>query len=129
MKLKRRFITLVEMMIVMFLIAMITGVIAYNYTGSLEEGKSFKTTQGMGKIQNILNLYLAANPEEYDNIESSWKSIIKSSKLVKNPDDLIRDGWGAEYEVTRDENGEIQVKSERYNNYKSKSKGGSLFNK
>ena len=31
---KRRFITLVEMMIVMFLIAMITGVIAYNYTGN-----------------------------------------------------------------------------------------------
>ncbi len=33
------------MMIVMFLIALITGVIAYNYRGSLEEGKSLKQSR------------------------------------------------------------------------------------
>ena len=61
---KKRFVTLVEMMIVMFLIAMITGVIAFNYTGSLEEGKAFKTKSGIDKIHTILDLHLASHPEE-----------------------------------------------------------------
>ncbi len=39
----KRCVTLIEMMIVMFLISLITGVIAYYYRGSLDEGKAFKT--------------------------------------------------------------------------------------
>lgn len=43
----------------MFLIAMITGVIAYNYTGSLEEGKAFKTKAGIEKfIQSLICIWL-----------------------------------------------------------------------
>ena len=50
MKIKRHFVTLIEMMIVMFLIMLITGVIAYNYRGSLDEGKAFKTRAGIEKV-------------------------------------------------------------------------------
>lgn len=126
---KKRFITLVEMMIVMFLIAMITGVIAYNYTGSLEEGKAFKTKAGIDKIHTILDLYLATHPEDRDSIDSQWKAIVATSKLVKNPEELVRDGWGYEYEVGRGDNDDIVIKSERYNAYKSQNKSGSLFSK
>src|SRR4029078_1407908 len=95
--LHRRFITLVEMMIVMFLIAMITGVIAYNYTGSLEEGKAFKTKAGIQKIETILAL--ESSSSDMDHIDKEWKEIIKHSPLVQNPEDLMKDGWGNEYEV------------------------------
>lgn len=125
---KRRFITLVEMMIVMFLIAMITGVIAYNYTGSLEEGKAFKTKAGIDKINTVLDLHLATHPEDRDNIESKWRSVVESSQLVKNPKDLIKDGWGFEYEVSQGQNNEIEIKSEKYNQYQSAKGKGSLFN-
>jgi general secretion pathway protein G len=128
-RLKKRFITLVEMMIVMFLIAMITGVIAYNYTGSLEEGKAFKTKAGIEKIHTVLDLYLATNPGERENIATNWKAIVANSQLVKNPNELIKDGWGEEYEVGTDSQNEIEIKSRKYEAYLAAKGKGSLFNK
>lgn len=124
---KKRFITLVEMMIVMFLIAMITGVIAYNYTGSLEEGKAFKTKAGIDKIHTVLDLHLATHPDDKDSIDTMWKQIVERSQLVKNAKDLMKDGWGDEYQVSKGDNNEIVVKSERYELYKNKTDKGSLF--
>lgn len=125
---KRRFITLIEMMIVMFLIAMITGVIAYNYTGSLEEGKAFKTKAGIEKIHTILDLHLAIHPEDRDSIDSGWKDIVQNSQLVKNAKDLMMDGWGGDYQVGRDQNGDIEIKSAKYEAYQSAKGKGSMFN-
>lgn len=123
---RKRLITLVEMMIVMFLIAMITGVIAYNYTGSLEEGKAFKTKAGIDKIRTILDLHLAVHPDEKEHIDRDWKAIVESSKLVKNPQELMKDGWGDTYRVSIDQEGNIEVVSEKYDRYKGTK--GSLFN-
>jgi type II secretory pathway pseudopilin PulG len=128
-KLRRRFITLVEMMIVMFLIAMITGVIAYNYTGSLDEGKAFKTKAGIDKIHTVLDLHLATHPDDRDNIDSQWKTYVENSQLVKNGKELIKDGWGAEYKVGRNHEGEIEISSDKYEEYLRKKGQGSLFNK
>jgi general secretion pathway protein G len=125
---KRRFITLVEMMIVMFLIAMITGVIAYNYTGSLEEGKAFKTKAGIEKIHTVLDLHLATHPEDRDHIDTRWREIVESSQLVKSPKELLKDGWGIEYSVSKDQNGDIEIKSEKYSQYQASKGKGSLFN-
>lgn len=128
-RLKKRYITLVEMMIVMFLIAMITGVIAYNYTGSLEEGKAFKTKNGIEKIHTVLDLYLATHPDNASHIEADWQTIVKESQLVKNPSELIRDGWGVIYNVHRGQDGEIEITSERYNRYLESKGKSSLFAK
>lgn len=127
-QLKKRFITLVEMMIVMFLIAMITGVIAYNYTGSLEEGKAFKTKAGIEKIHTIIDLHLAVNPADKEGISSNWKDILARSPLVKNANELAKDGWGDEYQVGTDNNGELEITSKRYTDYQQK-KQGSMFKK
>jgi len=125
---KRRFVTLVEMMIVMFLIAMITGVIAYNYSGGLDEGKAFKTREGMTKISNILEMYLTKNPEEKTNLNTTWQGIVNSSSLVKKGSDLIHDGWGGDYYVNFDENsGEIIITSKKYEDYQAKKGKNSLF--
>lgn len=126
--LQKRFITLVEMMIVMFLIAMITGVIAYNYTGSLEEGKAFKTKAGIEKIHTVLDLYLATHPDEMNNIDTQWKEIVANSQLVKNAGELTKDGWGVDYQVHKgDSEGDIIIKSERYEAYLQAKGKGSLF--
>lgn len=125
--LKKQFITLVEMMIVMFLIAMITGVIAYNYTGSLDEGKAFKTKAGIEKIHTVLDLYLASHPDEASNIDSNWRQIVSNSQMVKNPNELIKDGWGMEYEVSRGNDGEIVIKSAKYESYQAGKGKSGLF--
>lgn len=115
---QRRFVTLIEMMIVMFLIALITGVIAYNYRGSLDEGKAFKTKASIEKIETILNLEIAKNPQLRDSIASEWKTVIGNSPLVHDKNALLTDGWGAEYQVDIDDNGSIRVSSEKFNEYK-----------
>lgn len=114
--LKRRYVTLIEMMIVMFLIALIIGVIGYNYRGTLEEGKAFKTKAGIEKLETILNLAVAENSSLLDDIESNWQDIVRNSPLVQNPSALINDGWGQPYQVSV-EDGQIVVRSERYETY------------
>jgi len=118
-KAKKRAITLVEMMIVMFLIAMITGVIAYNYSGSLEEGKAFKTKAGKEKIETILSLYQAQHPGE--DIQGTWQEIVKRSPMAKDGASLINDGWGVEYKVDIHESN-IEVTSSRYTQYEANKK-------
>jgi general secretion pathway protein G len=115
--LQRRFMTLIEIMIVMFLIALITGVIAYNYRGSLDEGKAFKTKVAIEKLETILNLKISENPDMANNITSDWQSVVRSSPLVANPDALIRDGWGIPFDVSIDDRGGVHVSSQKYDSY------------
>jgi len=117
-KKKRKFITLIEIVIVMFLIAMITGVIAYNYTGTLEKGKAFKTEMGIERLTTVLNLYAAEHPSFVENIEGKWKDAVTTSPLVNKPNDLIFDGWGYEYHVNVDSTGNIEVSSPKLEEYK-----------
>ena len=123
---QRRFITLIEIMIVMFLIALITGVIAYNYRGSLDEGKAFKTKTGIEKVETILNIEAAKNPELTNQIQSKWRELIITSPLVHDPKSLLKDGWGEEYQESVNENGAIRVESRKFDEYKRTHQ--SLFN-
>lgn len=115
---RKRYVTLIEMMIVMFLIALITGVVAYNYRGSLDEGKAFKTRAAIEKIETILNLEVAKNPALRDDIVSNWQNVIGNSPLVHDPKALTTDGWGEGYQVSVDnESGAIKVASRKYEEY------------
>jgi len=115
---KKRYVTLIEIMIVMFLIALITGVIAYNYRGALDQGKVFKTEAGIERLETILNLQISENPKLADAIENNWTEVIKLSPLVRDPAALSKDGWGDEYKVTVVD-GAIKVTSEKLNAYRS----------
>jgi general secretion pathway protein G len=114
---RKRYITLIEIMIVMFLIALITAVIAYNYRGSLEEGKAFKTKAAMEKLETILNLKAAEDPGFLNDVESQWQEVVNTSPLVKDPRALVYDGWGYPFRVEIDNQGTIRVTSEKYNQY------------
>lgn len=120
----RRAITLIEMIIVMILIAMITGAVAYNYRESLNEGRAFKTKELMSRLDTIIAIYLAENPEQAANIESSWQNIILRSSLLKNPKESLKDGWGQPFklEQRRGDGGQIEyvVVSEEYERYRKK---------
>lgn len=114
---KRRHITLIEIMIVMFLIALIAGVITYNTVGSLDEGRAFKTKTGIEKLETILSLKVAENPEALNDMETKWQEYVTASPLVQNPKALIKDGWGQDYKVTV-EGSQIKISSEKYETYK-----------
>ncbi len=110
-KRKKRAVTLIEMIVVMLLIATITGALAYNYNASLSEGKAFKTREGISRIKTILALALAEdnqlNPSE---IDSSWQSLVQNSPLAGKSKDLLTDGWGKPYEVhCQEKDGEQEI--------------------
>lgn len=124
---KKRAVTLIEMIVVMLLIAMITGALAYNYNGSLNEGKAFKTREAITRIKTILSLTLAEesnlNPPE---LVANWQSYVQHSPLAGKADNLLKDGWNEEYEVNlvQTEGGgeEIVVTSKRLQAYEQQKK-------
>jgi len=114
---RRRYITLIEMIIVITLIGIIMGALAWRYTGALDKGKAFKTETGMARLETILNLAVAERPGIINDIDSEWKKVVEQSPLVDDPNKLIYDGWGEEYDVSV-EDGEIIVRSQNYENYR-----------
>ena len=60
MKYKKRksALTLLEIMIVIFLITLITGAIGYNMKGALDRGRAFRTEQAKEQLLNLLLICL-----------------------------------------------------------------------
>lgn len=121
----KRYVTLIEMMIVMFLIAMIIGVVAYNYQSTLEEGKAFKTKTAKEKLATVLTIAISNNPNIVENLETNWREEVRKSPLVQNSNDLIKDGWGQEFTVNY-ENGRVIIRSSRYEEYLRKNPGSAF---
>ncbi|MDN3506152.1 MAG: type II secretion system protein [Simkaniaceae bacterium] len=114
---KKRAFTLLEIMIVIFLIGIIGSVIGYNMKGSLDKGKAFKTQQAKLKIKDILELEMAkgVTPER---ITEDPEKYLRASRLVKNPDKMMKDGWGDRFDVSLKDNGDLNIKSIKYSNWK-----------
>lgn len=121
MKRKRTF-TLLEIMIVIFLIGLIGSVIGVNMKGNMEKGKAFKTKQAMQQIDDALTLLLAEDEITPQQINEDFVSCLRHSNLVKSPKELARDGWKAPFVVTIDDKMKIRVESEKYLAYLKKHK-------
>lgn len=118
---KKRAFTLLEIMIVIFLIGLIGSIIGYNMKGSLDEGKAFKTEQAAMKIQDLLELEIAQGAD-VEEMKKDPKKFLKASGIIKNADTLYKDGWGKEFVVTINSEGEVSVKSDALEVFKTKKK-------
>ncbi len=116
---KKHALTLLEIMIVIFLIGIIGSVIGYNMKGSLDEGRAFRTEQAIGQIRDILAMEIAqGNP--VDVVVKNPESFLKHSGLVKDPAKLLKDGWGVPFTISAGQiKGEVRVSSKRYTEYKN----------
>lgn len=118
---KKRTLTLIEIMIVIVLIGLIGSVIGVNMKGSLDKGKEFKTEQAITQIQDILELAVAQGHSP-DEVVLNWDKHLSDSGLVKDPKKFILDGWNKELEIRADSRGKISVVSENLKKYKAKQK-------
>lgn len=115
---KKYTMTLLEIMIVIFIIGIISSVIGYNMKGSLEKGRAFKTKEGINKLYEIVQLEEAGGKAlnlEKD-LGDSVAELLKHSGLVRNPKDLMKDGWGNPYHFSY-ENMELRITSKKYEDY------------
>ncbi len=96
---RRLCVTLIEMIIVMILIATITGALAYNYQRSLDRGKLFATKQRVERLKAILTLYFSEHPEQVE-ANTDWINIINDSGLAPpNPAELLKDDFGESFQI------------------------------
>ena len=122
MKIKKRSITLLEIMIVIFLIGLIGGAIGVNLKGSIEKGKVFKTEQAQKQIKDVLLLQVAEG-SDIDDVIKDPVEYLKESGLVKDPKEMLLDGWKKPFQISKNKIGDdIIVTSETLDNYKKKSK-------
>lgn len=112
---KKRPVTLLEIMIVIFLIGMIASVIGVNMKGSLEEGKYFKTEQAMEQIRDVVLLEVAKNNLSLKEVIEAGKvpKILNESELIKSSKDILKDGWGEPFEITYSKN-DIKIYSSKF---------------
>lgn len=119
MKRKKRPLTIIEMMIVITLIGIIAAVLGYNMQGALEKGKAKQTELAIEKVRNILELeYSTDDSATLSRICKEPAKYLRQSGLVKNPNDLLKDGWGEKLQI-KHEDGALIVFSNKYNLYKS----------
>jgi general secretion pathway protein G len=122
---KKRFITLLEIMIVILLIGIIGSVVGYNMKGSLDKGRAFKTKQAQEQIKNILLLEAAERDLSLADVVNKASEYLSKSALVKNADELIKDGWGEKMNIkieTSQDQEAINVISQKLIEYENKQK-------
>lgn len=100
----KRAMTLMEIMVVIFLIGIITGVVGYNVKGSLDKGKQFKSQQAKRRLEDILQMEVAQNNliEQQFNEGKPLKDILEDTGLVTEKDAkaLLVNGYGKKFEIT-----------------------------
>ncbi len=112
---KKRALTLIEIMIVIFLITLVTGAIGYNMKGTLDKGKKFKTEQAMAQLHDLL-LLCVDEGHPIDEVAKDPAKYLKLSGLAKDPSKLIKDGWNVPFEIVVADNGsDFQITSSHIN--------------
>ena len=96
----KRSLTLIELMVVITIIAIISGVFSYNMRGSIDRGKELTTRQRIHQLYDIISLeaepsllesLYQKSPEE---IKKKIQGILTRSHLINNSNKLLEDGWG-----------------------------------
>ena len=116
---KKRAITLIEIMIVILLIGIIGGALAFNMRGSMDQGKAFKTEQNILRVQDLLLLECAQSGVEPSALVGKWEEVVAQSALVRDPRELCKDGWNQKLKVEV-VNGEFKVSSAKFKTFKEK---------
>jgi type II secretory pathway pseudopilin PulG len=120
----KKSLTILEVMVVIFIIGIVMSVVGVNMKGSMEETKAFKSETGSRQIYEILSLELAKDSDVARKIgqgASEIRTILNNSGLVKDVNKILEDGWGRPYTVTC-VGDDIKVTSEAYLEFLSKKK-------
>lgn len=118
-KVQKRSVTMLEIMIVIFLIALVGGVVAYNMRGSLDEGKRFKTEQAQRQVRDILLLQLSQGNISGRKIAANPLAYLENSGLLKNPENYLKDGWGDSFKIEY-VNDDFRISSKNLDKFKEK---------
>lgn len=98
MKIKKRNFTLLEIIIVIFIITLVTGAVGYSMKGTLDKGRAFRTEQAMDQLRDLLLMCLAEG-DKADEVAAKPELYLKKYGLAKSPSKIIEDGWGQKFTI------------------------------
>ena len=117
---KKKALTLLEIMIVIFLITIITGTIGYNMRSAMDKGKAFRSEQAKDQLRDLLVICLAEGANA-DTLAANPVPALKQLGLAKNPEQLILDGWKEKFTIVPNTNKtSFVVTSTKLNEYHAK---------
>ncbi|MBM3184624.1 MAG: hypothetical protein FJZ64_04900 [Chlamydiae bacterium] len=117
---KKRALTLLEVIIVIFLITLITGAIGYNMKGALDRGRAFRTEQAKAELHDLLLICLEEGIKGEELVKNP-KTFLKQFNLAKNSDKIVQDGWGDDFTIRYNANkNDFAISSTSYDKYKKK---------
>lgn len=123
MKIKRRNpLTIIEIMIVIFIISIVGGVMTHNMKGSLIKGRAFKTETASREVYDILSLELAGGSSIEEVLKDPSK-VLMDSGLVKSTKKLLKDGWGEDFHILPVGDNDFILFSKKWVEYLTKEKG------
>lgn len=95
---QKKALTLLEIIIVIFLITLITGAVGYSMKGTLDKGRAFRTEQAQEQLHDLFVICLAEG-ESSEDILHNPEGVLKKYNLAKSPKKLLEDGWGKKFDV------------------------------
>lgn len=119
---KKRALTLLEIMIVIFLITLITGTIGFSFRGTLDKGRAFRTEQAKDQLKDLLLMCLAEGTATANDLADDPVKYLKAANLAKDPDKLVKDGWNHDFDITVVNKSDFKITSQALDDYKAKTK-------
>ena len=106
---------MIEIMIVILLIGLIGGALAFNMRGSMDKGKLFKSEQNAARVYDALMMATATGDFDIDHYNNRTEivSALRKSSLVKDPAAILKDGWGIDLTITKNADGDLEVYSDK----------------
>lgn len=114
-KIKKKSLTLIEIMVVIALIGIIGSIVGVNMKKSMDKAKVFKAKAQAQKIEDALNIYYAENSISSDEVIAEAPRILSESGLFKDDKDLLKDPYGEPISVLFENGGFVCQLKERRN--------------
>lgn len=114
----KRPLTLLEIMVVIFLIGLIGSIVGYNMKGSIDEGKYFKTEQMIHQIHDVLLLEVAKGSVTLDEVIKTPGYYLERARIFKEPKKMLVDGWGNALEFSILRSNDIKITTKKFEDYR-----------
>ncbi|ANH78618.1 type II secretion system protein [Candidatus Chlamydia sanziniae] len=106
---RKQSITLIEMMVVITLIGIVGGALAFNMRGSIYKGKVFQSEQHCAKAYDILMMEYATGGTSLKDIILRKEAILEEASWCKEGKKLLKDAWGEDLIVELNDKGDDLV--------------------
>ncbi|SYX09404.1 Tfp pilus assembly protein FimT [Chlamydia poikilotherma] len=103
---RKQSITLIEMMVVITLIGIVGGALAFNMRGSIQKGKVFQSEQNCAKVYDILMMEYATGGASLREIVDQKESVLEGAAWCKDGKKLLKDAWGEDIVVKLNDQGD-----------------------